>query len=389
MESQPLFNDLFGVMAVICMVPVFFLWLERKTQWKIFDFLPAIIWIFLTPIFLSNLNIIPRESAIYETFRSFAVPLFIVLMLLDINILQSMKVAWRGAIVLTIGAVGVVVGCVAAFFAFQTGLPENAWSGFGALAGSWIGGTGNLAAVAESLNTPSELVGIVVIVDNLVYLIYFPLILTCKRWAKPFNRFTGVSDEQIAQFFEATAEIEKKTHEVHYRDVLTLIGWGFVTIVAARWVAGMVPEFPPVLTVSTWTILLVTTFGVLLSATPLKDVPGTEPLSMSFVYLYMTMIGASADLRQLADARWFLVAGFVAIAVHLVFVIIGAKLLRLDVSMAAVSSVACVGGAASAPVAAGYHREELVPVSIMLALIGYALGNYLGVATAYLCNLVT
>ena len=389
MESQPLFNDLFGVMAVICMVPVFFLWLERKTQWKIFDFLPAIIWIFLTPIFLSNLNIIPRESAIYDTFRSFAVPLFIVLMLLDINILQSMKVAWRGAIVLTIGAVGIVVGCVAAFFAFQTGLPENAWSGFGALAGSWIGGTGNLAAVAESLNTPSELVGIVVIVDNLVYLIYFPLILTCKRWAKPFNKFTGVSDEQIAEFFEATAEIEKKTHEVHYRDVLTLIGWGFVTIVAARWVAGMVPEFPPVLTVSTWTILLVTTFGVLLSATPLKDVPGTEPLSMSFVYLYMTMIGASADLRQLADARWFLVAGFVAIAVHLVFVIIGAKLLRLDVSMAAVSSVACVGGAASAPVAAGYHREELVPVSIMLALIGYALGNYLGVATAYLCNLIT
>jgi uncharacterized membrane protein len=56
--------------------------------------------------------------------------------------------------------------------------------------------------------------------------------------------------------------------------------------------------------------------------------------------------------------------------------------------MAAVSSVAAVGGAASAPVAAAYHREELVPISIMLALIGYALGNYLGVATAYLANLV-
>ncbi len=389
MESQPLFHDLFGVMAVICMIPVVFLWLERKTKWKVFDFLPAIIWIFLTPIFLSNLNIIPRESPIYSTFRSFAVPLFIVLMLLDINIRQSMRVAWRGAIVLTIGAVGIVVGCVAAYFVFRTGLPDNAWSGFGALAGSWIGGTGNLAAVAESLDTPSELVGIVVIVDNIVYLLYFPLILTCKRWAKPFNKFTGVSEAEIDHFIQATTEVEKKTHEVHFSDVLTLVGWGFVAIVAARWVAGMVPEFPPVLTVSTWTILLVTTFGVLMSATPLKDVPGTEPLSMSFVYLYMTMIGASADLRVLGDAHWFLVAGFAAIAIHLVFVVFGAKLLRLDVSMAAVSSVACVGGAASAPVAAGYHREELVPVSIMLALIGYALGNYLGVATAYLCNLVT
>jgi uncharacterized membrane protein len=389
MDPQPLFNDLFGVMAVICMVPVFFLWLERKTRWKIFDFLPAIIWIFLTPIFLSNLNIIPRESEIYTTFKSFAVPLFIVLMLLDINIRQSMKVAWRGAIVLTIGAVGIVIGCVAAYVMFSAGLPDNAWSGFGALAGSWIGGTGNLAAVAESLDTPSELVGIVVIVDNLVYLVYFPLILTCKRWAKPFNRFTGVSDEEIAHFIQASSEVEKKTHEVHFSDVLTLVGWGFVAIVAARWIAGMVPEFPPVLTTSTWTILLVTTIGVLMSATPLKDVPGTEPLSMSFVYLYMTMIGASADLRQLGDAHWFLVAGFLAITIHLVFVVFGAKLLRLDVSMAAVSSVACVGGAASAPVAAGYHREELVPVSIMLALIGYALGNYLGVAAAYLCNMIT
>ena len=35
MDPQPLFNDLFGVMAVICMVPVFFLWLERKTKWRI------------------------------------------------------------------------------------------------------------------------------------------------------------------------------------------------------------------------------------------------------------------------------------------------------------------------------------------------------------------
>ncbi len=109
---------------------------------------------------------------------------------------------------------------------------------------------------------------------------------------------------------------------------------------------------------------------------------------MTFVYIYMTMIGAQADLSKIGGAQWFLVAGFICIAVHFVFIVLGARLLRIDVSMAAVASVAAVGGAASAPVAAGYHREELVPVSIMLALIGYGLGNYLGVATAYLCNLL-
>ncbi|MEK6255554.1 MAG: DUF819 family protein, partial [Gemmatimonadales bacterium] len=144
----------------------------------------------------------------------------------------------------------------------------------------------------------------------------------------------------------------------------------------------------PVLTQKTWAMLLVTTFGILLSTTPLKKVPGTEPLSMTLVYIYMTMIGASADLRQLGGGPFFLIAGFMTITIHLLFVLVGAKVMKLDISMAAVASVAAVGGAASAPVAAGYHREELVPISIMLALIGYALGNYLGVATAYLCNML-
>ncbi len=388
MSTEPLFNDLIGVMAVITMIPVFFLWLEKKTRWRIFDVLPAIIWIFLTPILLSNLNVIPKSTPIYSTFRAFAVPMFIVLMLLDINIRETMKVAWRGAAVLTMGSVGVVIGCVVAFFFFRGSLPPDSWSGFGALAGSWIGGTGNLAAVAESLDTPEAMVGIVVIVDNFVYLAYFPLILSCKRWAGAFNRWTGVTQAEIDHITDAVASVEKKTHEVHFKDLVTLVGFAFTAILVANTIAGFLPELRPVLTVRTWAILLVTTIGVGLSATPLKKVPGTEPMAMMLVYIYMTMIGAQADLSQLAGAQWFIAAGFLAIVIHLLFVVFGAKIFRMDVSMAAVSSVSAVGGAASAPVAAGYHREELVPVSIMLALIGYALGNYLGVATAYLSSLL-
>ncbi|MFW6084670.1 MAG: DUF819 domain-containing protein [Gemmatimonadota bacterium] len=396
MIGQPIFTDLFGVMAVITMVPVFFLWLEKKTKWKVFDFLPAIIWIFLSPILLSNLHVIPgidvsvipRSSPVYDTFRAFAVPMFIVLMLLDIDIKRTMRVAWRGAGVLVIGAVGVAVGCVVAYVLFRSGLPDDAWSGFGALAGSWIGGTGNLAAVAESLETPEELIGIVVIVDNLVYLVYFPLILGCKRWARRFNRYTGVTEEEIEETYAASAEVEKKRHEVKFPNLLTLVAFAFAAIVVANWLAGLLPEVRPALTESTWSILLVTTFGIALSATPLKDVPGTEPVAMALVYIYMTMIGASADLAGLAGAQWFIAAGFLAIGIHLVVVVLAAKLFRIDVSMAAVSSVASVGGAASAPVAAAYHREELVPISIMLALIGYALGNYLGVGTAFLASLI-
>ena len=388
MPSEPLFTDIIGVMTVITMIPVFFLWLEKKTKWKIFDILPAIIWIFLAPIFLSNLNVIPRSTPIYSEFRSFAVPMFIVLMLLDINIKEVMKVAWRGAGVMVIGAIGIVVGAVISFWMFRSGLPPDTWRGYGALAGSWIGGTGNLAAVAESINTPGEMVGMVVLVDNFVYVVYFPIILTAKRWANRFNRFSRVSQKQIEHFNQATAEVAKKSHEVHFMDLVTLVGFSFLAMLVANTLARFFPEIPPVLTQGTWAILLVTTIGIAMSATPLRNVPGTMPFAMMLTYIYMTMMGAQADLTKIGGAQWFLAAGFICIAVHFVFIVVGARIFRVDVSMAAVSSVSAVGGAASAPVAAAYHREELVPISIMLALLGYALGNYLGVATAYLCHLL-
>jgi uncharacterized membrane protein len=396
MDSQPIFTDLIGVMAVITMIPVFFLWLEKTTKWKIFDILPAIIWIFLAPIALSNLNVIPgissvipRSTPIYTTFRSFAVPMFIVLMLLDINVKQVIKVAWRGAGVMVLGAIGIVVGAVISFWMFRSGLPENTWRGYGALAGSWIGGTGNLAAVAESLDTPGEMVGMVVLVDNFVYVVYFPIILTAKRWAESFNRWSGVSQKDLDDFERATENVEEKSREVHFKDIVTLVGWSFTAMLVANSLASFIPEFPPVLTEGTWAILLVTTIGIALSGTALAKVPGTMAVAMTLTYIYMTMMGAQADLSKLGGAQWFLVAGFICIAVHFCFIIVGARLFRVDVSMAAVSSVSAVGGAASAPVAAAYHREQLVPISIMLALLGYALGNYLGVATAYLCNLLT
>ena len=388
MGSEPLFTDVVGVMAIITMIPVFFLWLEKKTKWKVFDILPAIIWIFMAPILLSNVNVIPRSTPIYSTFRSFAVPMFIVLMLLDINIKEVIKVAWRGAGVMVLGAFGIVAGAVISFWLFRSGLPPDTWRGYGALAGSWIGGTGNLAAVAESINTPGEMVGMVVLVDNFVYVVYFPIILTAGRWAARFNRFSRVSQKQMEHFTQATEGIEKKSHEVHFKDLITLVGFSFMAMLVANTLARFFPEIPPVLTEGTWAILLVTTIGIALSATPLRKVPGTMPFAMMLTYIYMTMMGAQADLTKIGGAQWFLAAGFVCIAVHFLFIIIGARLFRVDVSMAAVSSVSAVGGAASAPVAAAYHGEALVPISIMLALLGYALGNYLGVATAYLCHLL-
>ena len=69
----------------------------------------------------------------------------------------------------------------------------------------------------------------------------------------------------------------------------------------------------------------------------------------------------------------------------LLFLLAAAKLFRVDVHTAAIASAANIGGAASAPVVAAHHDERLVPMSILMALVGYAVGNYAAFLAAWLC----
>lgn len=368
------------------LVPVLFLNLERWTQWKLFDYFPPIIWIFLFPIMLSSIRVIPTESPTYDTFKAFGVPMFIILMLLDVDLRSTMKVALRSLGVLLMGAIGVVIGGMVAFFLLKGQLDPEAWRGFGALAGSWIGGTGNLAAVAEAVETPPTMIGIVVIADTFIFILYFPLLFACKRWAEPFARFTKVSEEEARKFDEAVNQLQEKSSEIHFPDVLALFGMGFLLIWIVGYIAQYLPAKEGVVTAKTWQILILTTVALALSTTRLRRIHGTKTLSMALVYVYLSMIGAQADIRQATTAPYFLLAGIICIVLHIAFCILGAKLFRVNVQMTAIASIANIGGAASSPVVAAYHRKELVPVAILLALVGYALGNYLGLLAAYGCR---
>lgn len=387
-EDDILITHPYALLAVMMLVPVLFLKLEQWSRWKLFDYLPPIIWIFLFPIALSGLKLIPTSSPTYDQFKSFGVPLFIILMLLDVDIRATMKVALRSIGVLCFGAFGVVIGGVVAFWLLSGQLASDDWRAFGALAGSWIGGTGNLAAVAEMVDTPPSKLGVVVIADTFIFILYFPILFGSKRWAERFAAFTGVRRKDSDRLEAAISEIEEKTDQVHFKDILTLLGAGFLLIWLVRSFSTLLPTIGVVLVPKTWEFLILTTVALLLATTPLRKVPGTKALSMALVYVYMSMMGAMADIHQAATAHYFLLAGVICIVFHVGFCVLGAKLFRVDVHLTAIASVACIGGAASSPIVAAYHRKELVPVSILLALMGYALGNYLGWLAAVLCKLV-
>jgi len=382
----PIYRDVLTAFTLITVIPAIYLWLSRNMRWKLFEFVPPIIWVLLTPMVLSTLNVIPRESHIYQPFRSVAASMLIFLMLLDIDIRKALRVTWRAATVFSMGALGVVVGTATAFSLLKHLLPVGSCSALSGLAAGWIGGTAHMVAVSAMLSTPNEQMGMIIVADTLVFSIYFPLIIMSKRWAYHFDRFTRAAESRSAPL-EPMQILPPKPAQIEVGSLLFVVGLSCLATLLASKLGQSMPDLPPILPHGVWPILIVTTFALLLSATPLRLVAGARPFGSALAYMYICTVGASSDLESLATAPVFVLAAVICVIIHLAFVVIAARMFRVDIATAAVSSVAGVGGIASAPVAASHYNHDLVPIAIMLSIIGYALATYLGFMTFSLCQL--
>jgi len=377
-----------AVFASLCGIAAFFFWVEKATGWKLFRYIVPLIWIYATPVVLRNVGILPEASPVYDLLQVYALPMIITLLLLSVDVGKAIRVMGKGVLVMLLGTAGVVLGAPIGFVAVKHWLAPDAWKGFGALAGSWIGGTGNLAATAAMLETPPEQFGLAVLADTVIYVGWLPLLLLSKNLAGPFNRWTRVETGRVERMERVLAEETVEERPASFRDYVYLLALASGVTWFAAWAGGRLPEIEPVITTSTWTILIVTTLGILLSFTPAKRIPASHELAMGLLYVFVARMGAMASLSGLAQAPAFLLGTAIWISVHGIFCLAGAWLFRVDVHSAAIASAANIGGAASAPVVAAFHRESLVPASILMALLGYAMGNYLGWLTGQLCRLV-
>ncbi len=386
-----------GILTVLAAVASVFFFIEKKTGWKMFNYFPPLIFIYVIPVILSNTGIIPARSPVYSFMGDNLLPLFLVIMLLDVDLMATIRVMGKGVFVMLLGTVGVVIGAPIAYLIVKSGLDPDAWKGFGTLAGSWIGGTGNMLAVSKmvDLNESSVQYGYAVIADNAVYLIWLPIMLGSKNLANWFGRFTRVPKERMERIEKAAKELTFDKGNIEMRHFLYLAAFGFGATALATWLSHMIPivqteSGTTIISANTYKIFMVTIIGVLLSFTRASKIPGSHGLSMALVYLFVARMGAQADLSNLSPAVfWFLLGAYIWIFIHGAVLVISARIFKVDVHTAAISSAANIGGAASAPIVAAFHNRSLVPVSILMAMIGYAIGNPMGWVAAMLCYWVS
>jgi uncharacterized membrane protein len=394
--SDPLITSPIGVLAVLSFVAAFFFMLEQTTRARLFQYVPPLLFIYATPVFLNNLDVIPSDSPVYAGLSAYLLPAFIVLMLIKVNVPAVVRVMGRGVLVMLMGTAGVIVGAVAAYAIVHPWLSDDAWKGYGALAGSWIGGTANMAATAEMLGTSKEQFGLAVIADNVVYIVWLPLLLMSRDFATRFNRWARVPAERLATMDEAAdlhvEEDSPPTMPQYLFLAAIVIGITWVGSALApglsRGLASFGTELAAIFSETATRILLVTTFALLLSATPVSRLPNSTAMGTALIYIFVGGMGARASVAGLAEAPMFVLGAFIWIAIHGLFCLAGAWLFRVDIHSVAIASAANIGAAASAPIVAAHHRPSLVPASILMALLGYAMGNYLAPLTGHLARIV-
>lgn len=392
----------FSVCALICAL-VFWSTGLRVTK-GFYSVVPSVILVYYIPTIASTLGVIPKSSIAYDWMRTYLLPFSLFVLMVTADTRAVLRVGPKALAMMLFGTAGIVVGGPLAYLIFKGVLPAESWKALAALSGSWIGGGGNFAAIKESVGASDTLVGPIIVVDTAVGYTWTGVLLFLANYQRVFDRWnkaeTGFIDKlnrQMQDFRETAARSLRLT------DVTATMAIGLVGTVVCSKLGSLLfdatnprlmqirPELALIFSPFTWMVILVTTLGILLSFTPLRSIEqgGASKLGYAALFIFLTSLGAKADLGGILAAPELLLTGIVWIAVHVIFVFVGARLLRAPLFLAAVGSQANIGGVATAPVVAAAYYRELAPVGLLMGVFGYLIGNYAGLLCAFFLKLAS
>ncbi len=365
---------------------------------KFYGVVPALLLCYFIPAIFNTLGVIDGEaSRLYFVASRYLLPAALILLTLSIDLKGVIGLGPKALIMFFTGTVGVMIGGPLALLAvglavpelLQADGPEAVWRGMTTVAGSWIGGGANQAAMKEVFEVGNDVFAQMVAVDVIVANIWMAVLLIMAGNQKRIDAFTGADDSSIDVL---KSKIE--TYEAEHARVITTKDLMLMAMVAfggtglahacAGYIAPTLADVAPGLSrfslTSTffWIVVIATTIGLVVSFTRTRELEdaGASKVGSAFVYILVATIGMHMDIKAVAEAPLLFAVGLVWISIHAGLLLTVGYLIKAPLFFVAVGSQANVGGAASAPVVASAFHPSLAPVGVLLAVLGYALGTY-------------
>lgn len=388
----PLVDDPAGVLAVLLAVLAAIFWAtQHPTFGKIFKYVPALIFCYFIPTALTTFNIIPADSELYAWVKGYVLPASLLLLILALDVPGILRLGPKAIIMLLAGTAGVVIGGPVSLWICKDMLPPDAWQGMTALSGSWIGGGANFVALGKIAKASDKMIATMVIPDVFIANCWMAVLLYSSAFQNQIDRWTRANASAIRDLEHRLTEFQQRIARIpSLADLIIILAFGFVgsylSYVGGGWMASNGFGLSSV----TWKFILITTAGVLLSFTPVRNLEGAgaSKIGTVMIYLLVACIGANADFTTIGEQPAYILMGFIWMACHVVILLGVGLLIRAPIFFVAVGSQANIGGAASAPVVAAAFHPSLAPVGALLAVAGYVLGTYAGLACMRLLKMV-
>ncbi len=373
--------------ALLINLPVIF---KGRIAKNIFKFAPPVVLIYLGMMLLCTVKLWDLEATTgaYSALKNPILYAMLFIMLLRCDLRKILKLGPKMLIGFFSATISIGLGFVISYAIMQNGLGKGAWKVLGALCGSWMGGGGNMLAIQSALNVDESEMAYALVMDSICATLYVMFLLWAIGFSKKFNNWTK-ADTKVIDSVGATLEAEAKanTKPVTFQNIIILVGSGLIVSAFSQILGEIIYAYVPFFDKATWTVLIVTFAGIILAMTPFGKIKGTEEISNVLLYIVIALIASRADLGSMGNAPAWLLTGFMILLIHIVIMIILAKVLHLDIFTCAVASLANIGGTATAPVLAGTYSSALVPVGIIMALLGYVIGTGGGLIVANLMSM--
>jgi uncharacterized membrane protein len=380
------------IVMVLATIEALVLWLSRHERTKrCFDLLPAVFWIYFLPMLAATFGLIASQSPVYGLITTWLLPASLVLLLLPVDIRAILRLGPMALAMFFIGAAGIIAGAVNSFALFKALIGYDFWSGFGALSGSWTGGSANMIAVKEALSVPDAVFAPMVIVDTVVPYLWMGILIAMVGLQPAFDRWNRADRGILDHLGEhAAAQVAACGGRRTPAGIALALVIAFAGGATAHLLARQLPQIRDLVTTYTWTIMIVSLIGIMLSLTPVRNLErsGATRTGYDLLYFVLTAIGAKASIASIESAVLLIAAGLLIVAVHAATLLIGARLMRAPMFLVAAASQANIGGVASAPVVAEVYHPGLAPVGLLLAILGNIVGTWLGIFCAHLCRIM-
>ena len=319
---------------------------------------------------------------------SIIVPLSFPLLLFSLNIKRWLRFAKEGFISMILALISVIAIVASGYFIFKNVVPD-CWKVAGMLVGVYTGGTPNLVSLKVALGVEPNLFVMTSTYDMIVGAITIIFFITIgpkifRAILPPFKHHgdNEVTDEMIeeAEGFEDFSGMFRKGRIL---PLLMALGIALLIFIASFGISLLLPKVSQMVVV----ILSITTLGVLGSLINwINKIEKSFQMGMYFILVFSFAVASMADLRVVFSIGFLGLFAYITYAYFgtLVLHILLSKIFNVNADDFLITTTAFVFSPPFVPVVAGaLKNKDVIITGITVGIIGYVIGNYLGVGLGY------